>query len=60
MCLGGCWPDLLRGKQRILGRGGSAGKEKAMTDDFERRNLNTYPVTGGAGVERAKFESQWK
>lgn len=33
---GDCWPDLLRSKQRNLGRGGSAGKEKAGTDDFER------------------------
>lgn len=26
-----------------------------MTDDFERRSLNFYPVTGGATVERAKL-----
>lgn len=30
-----------------------------MTGGFERRDLNTYPVTGGARVERAKLESQW-
>lgn len=34
MCLEGCWPDLLRSKQRNLERGGSDGKE-TVTDDFE-------------------------
>lgn len=35
MCLEGCWPDLLRSKQRNLARGGSDGKKKTVTDDFE-------------------------
>lgn len=58
--LRGCWPGLLRRKCRNLGREESAGKEKAVTNDFERRNLKFYPVTRGAGGERAKLGSYWK
>lgn len=31
-----------------------------MTDYFEKGDLNSYLVTGGASVERAKLTSQWK
>ena len=57
--LGGCWPNLPRSKCKNLGRTESSGKEKAVAGDFEGRNLNFCPVSGGTGVERAKLGSCW-
>lgn len=56
VCLGGCGPALLRSKHRNLGRGRRGGKAQAVTDDFER-SVSFYPMTGGAGVERAMLGS---
>lgn len=60
VCLGGCGPALLRSKHRNLGRRRRSGKAQAVTDDFERRSVSFYPMTGGAGVERAMLGSQRK
>lgn len=60
VCLGGCGPALLRSKHRNLRRGRRGGKAQAVTDDFERRSVSFYPMTGGAGVERAMLGSQRK